>query len=128
AYLHQALDGAGGGGDAHRQMAELGDDVVNGLGAGDGGGEVGDEDLAVDQLGDELGGFLGGDLAVGIEGHQGLDELGGAGSALGAAQGLFQVVRGVDRHQMVGAHLVLQARLGVAQPAGGAVEAGVGPV
>src|SRR6185503_14561646 len=92
-----------GGGNAAQPL----DDVVDGLGAGDGSGEVGDQDLAVDQLGDELRSLLRGDLAVGIEGHQRLDDLAGAGAAAGAAQDLLQVVVVVHGDQVVRAGLLV---------------------
>ncbi len=111
-----------------RDAAELLDQVVDRLRPGDRGGEVGDQDLAVDQLGDELPRLVDRDVAVGIEGDQRLGDLEGGGAPLGAAQGLLEIVVRIHRHQVMGAHLLVQPRLGVAQAAGGAVEAGVGAV
>ena len=118
----QALPGVGG------QPGEPLDQVVHRLRTGDRRRQLRDQDLAVDQLADIGGGVLGGDLAVGVGGDQGGGQVGDARAATGARERRLQVLRPLDRDQVVGAHLVDQAGLGVAQPAGGAVEARVGAV
>jgi hypothetical protein len=57
--------------------------------------------------------------------HQRRGEVGGADAVPGKLQGGFQVIGGLHGHQVMGAHLVLEARLGITQPARRPVEAGV---
>jgi hypothetical protein len=106
-------------------LGELGDHVVDRLGAGDRRRQIRDQDLAVDQLADERVGLVARHLGIGVAQRD--RQLGRQGAVPRARQRGDQVVRRLDADQRVAPALALAPHR-VAQPAGDLAQARVGPV
>jgi len=97
---------------------------VDGLGTGHGEGDVGHEDLTLDELVDVFIRLGERDVIIDERGSQRLERA----ALLGASECRSEAVGLLDGDEMVGARFAVETGFDVAQPPGGAVEAGVGPI